>query len=89
VSNISEAIKLSSELKELLGRAGFNLTKWICNRDEVNEAVEEGDKSKRLMELTGCASVSERALGVLWHVKSDVFTYNSLSHQIQDKVVNL
>jgi hypothetical protein len=68
-------MKLSSELKELLGRAGFNLTKWICNRDEVNEAVEEGDKSKRLMELTGCESVSERALGVLWDVKSDVFTY--------------
>ena len=76
VATVYEAITLSSELKQLLSKEGFNLTKWLCNRNEVLATIPECDKSKWLKELPFDGSLFERALGVYWDIDHDMLSYN-------------
>ena len=71
------AIKHVEELRRLMLRGGFNLTKWISNDREVLESipVEARAKDVKDLDLDNDALPAERALGVSWFVETDSFGF--------------
>ena len=77
VSSIPKAINMVAELRELLSRGGFNLTKWISNSKEVLNSIPESDRAPRVANMNlGEDLPMERALGVSWNVERDTFVFN-------------
>ena len=75
VKSENEALKLIKELKELLQRAGFNLTKWMSNSHKVLESIEQKERAKSVINLDLDKFPTERALGVVWDVTKDEFRF--------------
>ena len=75
-----EAIKHVDDLRKLMFKAGFNLTKWISNDREALESIPACDRAKDVKELdlTKDALPIERALGVSWFVETDKFGFKNL-----------
>ena len=69
------AIQLAHELRELLSKGGFNLTKWLCNEPSVNRSIPISHQSKSLQDILLGSSLTERALGIHWNVNEDVISY--------------
>ena len=74
VENESDAIEMIYQLRELVLKGGFNLTKWIS---KVLSSIPESDLSKSAKSL--CLDKEnlprERALGLLWDVEQDKFVF--------------
>ena len=72
-----DAVALYEELKDLCGRGGFNLTKWISNSRTVLSSIPEADRAKEVktLDLEKQALPVERALGIEWSVEEDVFRF--------------
>ncbi|XP_022102055.1 uncharacterized protein LOC110985381 [Acanthaster planci] len=72
-----EAIRVSRELRELLSRGGFQLTKWLSNSPQVLESTPQEDRAVgvRGLDLNHEALPTERALGMQWDVETDCFGY--------------
>ena len=79
VSTVEEAIALTKELKDLLARGGFNLTKWTSNHPAVLEEIPSHDQSKKANERSIDAPMEERALGVYWNMEEDYLGYRTQS----------
>jgi hypothetical protein len=77
VETVEEAVKLSSELKTLLQKGGFKLTKWLSNRPSVLKSfpIEERAKQLKDLDLNHDALPVDRALGVSWDVERDSLGY--------------
>ena len=73
----SEAVWHMDNLRELMSRGGFNLTKWISNDPKVLESIRLHDRAKnvKVLDLTKDELPVERALGVLWSVENDKFVF--------------
>ena len=71
------AVKLVEDLRLLMLKGGFNLTKWISNNREVLESipVEARAKDVKELDLTNDTLPTERALGVSWFVETDIFGF--------------
>ena len=75
--NEQEAINAAEQLRLLLARGGFRLTKWLSNSPKVIESIPELERSKSLKEMIHFTDLpTERALGVLWNVRADTFGYS-------------
>ncbi|XP_056307490.1 uncharacterized protein LOC130219206 [Danio aesculapii] len=77
LSTVNDAIKLASELRELLSCGGFRLTKWLSNSKEVMKTIpaELWANSLHEVNLDQEDLPYERTLGVLWDVERDCFTF--------------
>ena len=75
----SEAVRHVGNLRELMSRGGFNLTKWISNDRKVLESIPLHDRAKNVKELDLTKDVLpvERALGVSWSVENDKFFFKT------------
>ena len=73
-----EASQLVSDLRALLLRGGFKLTKWISNSRRVLETIPVNERAKeaKTLDLNKDGLPVERALGVKWCVESDTFNFN-------------
>ena len=80
-----EAITIATELPRLLQRGGFRLHKWLSNSTEVLKAIPETERAAGVQQLNFQALPVERALGVLWDVNRDTFTYDK---KISDRPCN-
>ena len=79
VATVAEACDLVKEMKELLSRGGFNLTKFLSSEREVVKVIPENDKAKQWQKDLGeTALPSESALGLKWDVETDCFTYEAI-----------
>ena len=78
VATKDQAIRLATELQELLASGGFRLTKWLCNSKRVMRSIpaEEWSKSLNKCNLDHDDLPCERALGVLWDVEQDTFIFD-------------
>ena len=74
VSNTSEAIQLSEQLRDLLSKGGFHLTKWGSNHSEVIDAIPGEERAPAFVNI-GEPSV-ERTLGVKWKPDDDCFIFH-------------
>lgn len=70
-----QAIQLVDELRSLLARGGFRLTKWLSNSKEVLKSVPESERAGSVKVLDLDHLPIERALGVHWDVQSDTLGF--------------
>lgn len=78
VATESEAVKLAEDLRCLLAKGGFRLSKWLSNNPNVLDSIPVKDRAKKLagLDFSSDALPMERALGVQWDVEQDCFTYS-------------
>ncbi|XP_038058753.1 uncharacterized protein LOC119730035 [Patiria miniata] len=78
VATSDEAIRLIDQLCSMLVLGGFKLRKWISNSREVLQTIPPSERTKTVLSLDLDRELlpTERALGVLWDVESDVFTFD-------------
>lgn len=69
----SEAVWHVDNLRKLMLRGGFNLTKWISNDRKVLKSISLRDRAKNIKELDLTEDILpvERALGVSLSVGND------------------
>ena len=75
VSSETKAIGLVNELRTLLSKGGFHLTKWISNSRKVIDAIPLSERAGSVKNLLLDQLPIERALGVRWDVESDTFGF--------------
>ena len=75
----SEAVRHVDNLRELMSKGGFNLTKWISNDRKVLESIPLHDRAKNVKELDLTEDVLpvERVFGVSWSVENDKFVFKT------------
>ena len=73
----TEAVRLVGQLRELLSKGGFRLTKWISNSTKVINSIPESERAPSVKDLNfdNNAVLTERALGVQWNVLTDTFSF--------------
>ena len=76
VATDENAIRLSKELRELLSKGGFRLTKWLSNSRRVVESIPEAEREAAVKNLDFEHSIIKRALGVRWFMDSDTFGFS-------------
>ena len=75
VGSNEKAVRLVGQLWDLLAKAGFRLTKWISNSQEVINSLPESERATTLKNLDFSEPHLERALGVHWNVTNDEFVF--------------
>ena len=73
-----QAIKLANELMNIMKLGGFQLTKFLSNKEEVIKALPTSEVSKSTENIQFADEVNERALGMNWSLKNDLFLFNSV-----------
>jgi hypothetical protein len=69
------AIDMIQKISFLCSLGGFHLTKWMSNRRQILETVEEQERASTVKDLTFQEFPANRALGVYWDVQSDSFSF--------------
>jgi len=72
-----EAIRLTDDLRRLLEKGGFNLTKWVLNSRRVIESLPVSERAGTFKDLHDGQLPVELALGVHWDVEHDKFCFKS------------
>ena len=77
MKNEAEAVTVMRQLRELMSKGGFRLTKWVSNSRAVLDAIPEGERAEgiRSLEMETEHLPVNRALGVTWCVESDQFQF--------------
>lgn len=77
-SSSKSAIKIVQELRDLLSRGGFRLTKFVSNDVEVLSSIPEEERASNIQNLDICTSELplQTALGVTWNIKNDALGYS-------------
>ncbi|KAK6168652.1 hypothetical protein SNE40_019844 [Patella caerulea] len=78
VKTTEEALKLVSELKDLLARGGFHLRKWCSNDRDVVLQIPEEERAKSLLSLDLDNLPTESTLGLKWNTETDKFVWQVL-----------
>ena len=83
VATDTQAVRLAGQLRELLSKGGFRLTKWISNSKEVINSVPESERAPSVkdLDLDKNSALTERALGVQWNVQADTFSFKIASKE--------
>ena len=71
VSSLEEAEKVVVDVRKVLKKGGFNLTKFVANDEKILENIPEEDRAKEVKDFEN--EVVSKALGVNWDVKKDEF----------------
>lgn len=85
-STTEEAVVLVSQLRKLLQRGGFRLTKWYSNDREVLATIPESERAKSVVNLDLEKLPTETALGLKWNTEEDKFVWEAFEKILQ--VVN-
>lgn len=76
-STVSRAILLAHDLRDLLMKGGFHLTKWISNSRELLSSIPKEERAENVidLDLDQDKLPIERALGTQWSAESDEFCF--------------
>jgi hypothetical protein len=74
---VSRTIPLVQDLRDLLTKGGFHLTKWISNSRELLTSIPKEERAKEVkdLDLDQDKLPIERALGIQWSAESDKFCF--------------
>lgn len=75
VGSDNNTIRLAQQLRELLARDGFKLTKWLSNSRKVIESLPESERAAQVKTPDFDKLPVERSLGVHWDVSSNQFGF--------------
>ncbi|XP_028412569.1 uncharacterized protein LOC114535461 [Dendronephthya gigantea] len=70
-----ESHPIDSRTLPYFGKRSFRLTKFVCNDVRVLSSIPESEHAKSIVSLDFDKLPVERALGVEWNVKEDVFGF--------------
>lgn len=73
--SLEEAIKITSDVREVHKKASFELKQWKSNSTSLLEALGEENHIEDL-ELYKSEERTERVLGVVWKLNTDELTFN-------------
>ena len=78
VDTPESAIPLAKNVRELLARRGFRLTKFVSNSPELLNTIpkEEWGKSFTTLDVSLDKLPTEHALGMLWDIETDSFLFD-------------
>ena len=74
-----DVVNLAHELISMLHNGGFNLTKFISNSDALVKSLPKSKLAHPLQEINLSSDLTDRALGISWHVKDDEFLFSSIT----------
>jgi hypothetical protein len=80
-SNTQKAIRLVEQLRGILARRSFRLTKFVSNDLAVLASVPEEERAESVVNLDLEELPVERALGVEWNVQDDVFSFRTVTRK--------
>jgi hypothetical protein len=83
VGDTDEAIELASQLRQLLEKGGFHLTKWYSNSRELIATIPESERAKSVKDLELDRLPTESALGIKWNTEEDVFVWDVAERMLQ------
>ena len=75
VNATEDAIAMVKDLRSLLAKGGFRLTKWLSTSHEVMETIPDEEKSKSAQENMPSVGIRQNVLGVSWDVITDEFYF--------------
>ena len=81
VSTTEKAVRLSSQLRELLSRGGFRLTKWISNDRKLIATVPMTERAPSVVNLDLDDLPTERTLGIQWDMETDSFSFRIVDQE--------
>jgi len=70
------AVQLSTQLRELLKKGGFRLTKWLSNNRDVLVEIPERERASSVVNLDIEDVPTACALGLKWNVEADKFVWD-------------
>ena len=76
VKSDDQAVRMASQLRQLLAKGGFRLTKWNSTSRKVIESLPESERAERIKDLNFNNPLIERVLGVQWNVSTDRFGFS-------------
>ena len=79
----SEEIGLVRQLRHLLEKGGFRLTKWYSNSREVMKTIPETERAKSVKYLELDRLPTESALGIKWNTEEDKFEWDVSEKMLQ------
>ena len=82
-STTEKAISLASQLRTLLKKGGFRLTKWYSNDQEVMATIPESERAKSVVNLELEQLPTESALGLKWNIEEDKFVWEVMEKILQ------
>ena len=77
VDTPTTAVRLSTQLRELLAKGGFRLTKWLSNDRRVLAEIPETEGAVSVAILDIQELPTECALGLKWDVEVDKFIWRA------------
>ena len=75
VESEHQAVNLQGELRQLLSRVGFRLTKWMSSSIKVLESEAKSEGAPKVKDLDLENSAIDRELEVRWNVPNDTFGF--------------
>ena len=90
VDTPTTAVRLSTQLRDLLTKGGFRLTKWLSNDRRVLAEIPETERAVSVANLDLQELPTECALGLKWDVEADKFIWRAsgrLQHLVQKGVM--
>ena len=76
VKSDDEAVRMASQLRELLSRGGFRFTKWNSTSQRLIKSLPESERVEKIKDLNFDKLSIERVLGVQWNVSTDQFGFS-------------
>ena len=86
VDTPTTAVWLSTQLRDLLTKGGFRLTKWLSNDRRVLAEIPETERAVSVANLDLQELPTECALGLKWDVEADKSIWRAsgrLQHLVQ------
>lgn len=80
LDNVQSAVCLAQQVKELLAKRGFNLTKFVSTPNVLKQLPDNitcREKSLKTLDLNVEEIPTERALGMLWNVERDHLAFDT------------
>ena len=80
VKSAENAIEVVDQLRRILSKGGFRLTKLLCNRSEVLDSIPQTERAPSLLDLDLGKEKPpiQRTLGLYWDMESDKFTFKGV-----------
>ncbi|XP_052795874.1 uncharacterized protein LOC128228545 [Mya arenaria] len=76
-NNKENAVLLCKDLREMLGRGGLRLTKWMSNCPEVVDSIPPEERAKPSLTVNlEDDNEFERTLGLQWNIRDDAFFFD-------------
>ena len=90
VDTPTTAVRLSTQVRELLAKGGFRLTKWLSNDRRILAEIPETEKAVSVAILDIQELPTECTLGLKWDVEVDKFIWRAsgrLQHLVQKRAM--